>query len=194
MNKRRARLFFGTLFAAGVVWGVCCAPCAFAGDATGGWRPVYDLVMRWVNFLILAFVIVKFGRAPLMNFLKGEGRRIEEEIRELELEKEQALTKVAETEKMLEESAERFRELTERIVRQGERKKQEIIEDARSDSRQMIEDAKRKAGSLLLRAREQFRTELVDTAVALATERLTAGITVEDNRKLVEAYMASIEK
>ena len=28
--------------------------------ADGNWRPVYDLVMRWVNFLILAFLLFKF--------------------------------------------------------------------------------------------------------------------------------------
>ena len=41
---------------------------AMAGDP--GWRPVYDVAMRWVNFLILVAVIVKYGREPIKEFLK----------------------------------------------------------------------------------------------------------------------------
>ena len=43
---------------------------AQAADGTGDWRPVFDLVMRWVNFLILAFLLIKFSRVPIKNFLE----------------------------------------------------------------------------------------------------------------------------
>jgi F-type H+-transporting ATPase subunit b len=193
MRKRHPNIFFSVLLAAGMLWILSSGSFAFAGETSENWRPVYDLVMRWVNFLILAFVIVKFGRAPLMNFLRGEEKRIAADIRELEQAKEKALEKVRETEKMLADSEERSKRITERIVQQGERKKEAIIEEARRDSRLMIEDAKRKADGLFMAAKQRFRVELVDAAIAAATKRLTVEMTPEDSDKAVQNYMNRIE-
>lgn len=192
MKNRHPNICFRVLLAAGIAWILFSGPCAFAGETPGTWRPIYDLVMRWVNFLILAFVIVKFGRAPLMNFLRGEEERIDNDIRELEQEKEKALKKVKETEKMLSASHEHSKVITDRIVQQGERKRQAIIEEAQKESRLMIKNAQRKADSMLLTAKERFRAELVDEAIFVATERLTAEITPKDGEKMVQNYMASI--
>ena len=51
-----------------------------ASASSGEWRPVYDEVMLWVNFFILAFIIVKYGRKPLMNFLNGQKDEIADQI------------------------------------------------------------------------------------------------------------------
>ncbi len=42
---------------------------AMAAEASGDWRSTYDTVMMWINFGILAFVIVKFGREPMKDVL-----------------------------------------------------------------------------------------------------------------------------
>ena len=31
-------------------------PDALAAEATEGWRPIFDLIMRWLNFIIIAAV------------------------------------------------------------------------------------------------------------------------------------------
>ena len=43
---------------------------------TAAWRPTYDLVMRWVNFLILVIIIVKYMRKPLGDFIAGKQREV----------------------------------------------------------------------------------------------------------------------
>ena len=193
MKARWKTMCVKALPAAVIVCALVAAPCAAAGETPGDWRPIYDLVMRWINFLILVFVIVKFGRAPLMNFLRSQENQIDTEIRELERTKESALEKVRETEAMLAASGERFEQLTQRILAQGERKKTAIIEGARQESRMMIADAKRKADNLFLTARERFRAELVDAAIDIATERLAVEMTDKDGQQMVQNYMASLD-
>lgn len=166
---------------------------ALAADTAGDWRATYDLVMRWVNFLILVFVIVKFGKTPLKHFLQGQKEKVEVDIHRLEEEKQKAVEKVRETERMISESGERFEALKARIVARGERKKQRIIEDAKKESRVMITIAHHKIDNLMHLARDQFRAELVDAAVSLATARLTAEITAADNDLLLERYMESLQ-
>ncbi len=34
---------------------------ASAADNPDNWRPVFDLVMRWLNFGIIVFIIVKYA-------------------------------------------------------------------------------------------------------------------------------------
>ena len=87
---------------AAVVLIILIVPGALAADQNGGWRPTYDLVMRWLNFVILALVLIKFARRPLADFLTGKKEEIARDIQRMEEEKEQAALKVADINKKLE--------------------------------------------------------------------------------------------
>lgn len=162
-----------------------------AAEKSSGWRPTYDLVLRWINFVIIVFVIVKYGKTPIINFLRGQKDKLASEIKRLEDEKNDAEAKIKETLKTIDESEVRFSELKDRIVQQGERKKAEIIESAQNQSRLMLEDAKRRVDSYFLHAKDAFRAELIDSAVDLALERLPGEITAEDNEKFTRDFLES---
>ena len=164
---------------------------AQAADSAGDWRPVFDLVMRWVNFLILAFLLIKFSRVPIKNFLAGKKEEIAREIEELESEKEQMLLKFDENRKQIENSKERLARLKETIIAQGEKNKLKIIEDAERESQILIESAEQKINSRIAEAREVFKAELVDKAIALAMQKLPEYITDRDNQKFIDAYLES---
>jgi F-type H+-transporting ATPase subunit b len=165
-------------------------PEALATENASHWRPTYDLVLRWLNFGILVFLLVKFGKAPLMNFLRKRKKELEREIKRVEEERDGAAKKVKETLKQLEESRDRFAEIKERIIKQGERKKQEIIQDARQESKILLAGAKRRVNSQILKTKDEFQAELVDAAVTIALERLPREITAEDNQKFLDQYIA----
>ncbi|MGD9301015.1 MAG: ATP synthase F0 subunit B, partial [Desulfobacterales bacterium] len=115
-----------------------------AADSSGDWRPIFDLVMRWVNFLILAFLLIKFSRAPIKKFLDGKKQEIADAIGELEGAKENILHQIEESKKQLENSQERLTELKKKIVAQGEKNKQNIIAEAELESKIMLKSAKQK--------------------------------------------------
>jgi F-type H+-transporting ATPase subunit b len=162
-----------------------------AAENPGGWRPVFDLVMRWANFLILAFLLIKFSRAPIKKFLDGKKQEIADEIGELEAEKEEILRQIDESKTQLANSRERLAELKKRIIAQGERNKQKIIEDAEQESKLMLKSAQQKMDSRIVEARQKLKMELVDSAIALATEMLPEKITAEDNQKFIDAFISS---
>ncbi|QTA91997.1 F0F1 ATP synthase subunit B family protein [Desulfonema magnum] len=162
-----------------------------AEEAGSSWRGTYDLIMLWLNFGILAFVCVKFGKKPLMDFLHGRKKEVADEISQVEKEKEQLVNKIKETYKVLDESEVQFSELKQKIVSQGEKKRQNIIEDAQRQSQIMLETSKQKIGSQILQAKSKFRSEMIDEAVALATERLPKEMSDEDDQKFVEEYITS---
>lgn len=164
---------------------------ALGSENAGNWRSMYDLVMRWLNFGIIVFLIVKFAREPLMNFLRGQKEALEQQIGTLEEDKDKAAGKVKETLKMLDDSTARFAKLKQRITEQGENKRQKIIEDAQNESSSMLEGAKQRIDSLIFQAKKDFRSELIDEAIVLAATRLPAEINDDDSQKLVDQYLAS---
>jgi F-type H+-transporting ATPase subunit b len=164
---------------------------AFAADSAGGWRVTFDLVMRWANFLILAIVLIKLGRVPVKSFLESKKQDISDEIKSLENEKQQAIRQIDENQEQLENSKERLTALKKRIIAQGEKNKQKIIDEAEQESKILLTNAKRKIDSRIMEAREVLKSELVDTAVALAMEKLPEKITDEVNQRLIDAFISN---
>lgn len=164
---------------------------ALAAEGENSWRPLFDEIMRWLNFAILAFLLIKFSRAPIKNFFKTRKEEMVSEIKTLENEKQEALREIEENLKLLEDSGERFETLKERIVAQGEKNKQKIIEDAKQESKALLESAKQKIDSQIVEARNKLKKELIDSAIAIAIERLPAEMTAEDNQKWVDKFLTS---
>jgi len=165
---------------------------SFAAESTESWRPLYDLIMRYVNFLILVFFIIRFGKAPVKKFLYHKKKEISEEITHLEKQKEEALKKVDSNAKALEDSHIRFEKLRERIVRQGRAARDRIVEDAGQESRILIAGAKRKADYQIQLAKEELRSELLNAAFELAIKKIPKHVTKDDSRRLNENFISTI--
>ena len=163
-----------------------------AADGSSNWRHTYDLVMMGLNFAILAFLIVKFARIPFAKFLNGQKEKIERQIRQVEEEKAAATQKIQETIKSVDQSDGALEKLKERIVAQGKRKKDQIITEAQLESRLILEEAKRRVGNRIRQAKNKLKTELVDTAINSAIEKLPHEITEEDDQKIIQTYLRNI--
>jgi F-type H+-transporting ATPase subunit b len=161
----------------------------WAADGGSTWRATYDEVMLWLNFGILAFLLVKYGRGPLIDFLKGEATRTAEEIERAEKSRRGMEEKVREMASAAENRRERLQELKERLLREGERKHREIIESARSESRLLLAQTRGSIDQQIHEAQKRLQAELVDRAVEEALERLPGVITADDQKKLVETFI-----
>ena len=166
---------------------------AFAADSTQSWRPTFDLVMRWLNFAILAFLIIKYARTPIRDFFKSRKMELADKIGKLEQEKQAALREVDENLKLLEDSSARFEELKQRISAQGERNKQKIVRDAQQESNILLVGAKQKIEHHIIEARNKLKVELIDSAIAIAMERLPKEMTAEDSQKWIDKFLAGTD-
>lgn len=169
----------------------------FAGDAlaaehSGNWRPTYDLIMKWVNFGILVFIIVKFGKSPIMNFLHGRKKEVADEIDRVEMARDNALTDMKETQTKLDEREQYLAEMNTKVRAQAESNKKQMIEDARRQAVQMMEDAKKKVEYQIIAARQSFQTEMIEMAVNIASEKLPKEISEYDNEIMVTQYLGSV--
>jgi F-type H+-transporting ATPase subunit b len=162
-------------------------------DGGNDWRAGYDVIMKWVNFAIMVFLFLKFAKKPLMDFLNIRSEELARDIKKLEDEKKRAEIKSQETLALLEKGEAHIKKIKARIIEQGKDEKEKIINDARSQSRFMLEDSKQRVGSQILQAKQAFRTELVESAIALAMERLPKELTEEDNQSIVGNYLTELK-
>ena len=163
---------------------------AAEAEEAGGWRETYDLVLRWVNFIILASLIVKFARTPLKDFVKGQREKIAADIRKKEKDKNTATAEVEEIKTALNEGEARFKDLKDRIVEQGRKRKEQIVKEAKEQSRQMLVETQKRVENQILEAKKRLKAELVDVAVERALQRLPKEITSEDNQKFLNRFLS----
>ena len=166
---------------------------ALAAENAENWRTIYDLVMRWVNFAIIAILMVKFAKTPIKNFLSDRKGQIEKKIKDYEEQKEAIQKNVAENQKTLAHSQARFDKIRQTIIEGGKRRKQEIIEDAQRESQMLLEATRHKIEHQIREARDTIRAEMIESAIAMAEKKLPAEITAGDQQKLTDLFLASTE-
>ena len=162
---------------------------ALAADISGFTRADYDLILRWVNFIILAGLIIKYSRRPLVAFLKDKKNEVARSIEEYEAQKQEADVKIRESEAQLAASQERLELIKERIVSEGQRRKTELIEDAQNESRIMLETAQQKIEGQIREAYERIKFEMIDMATQRALAKLPAVLNPADHERLVRRWI-----
>jgi F-type H+-transporting ATPase subunit b len=166
---------------------------ALAAENSGGWRSTYDVIMMWLNFAILATVLIKFGKNPIKGFFRDQKENIAKTIGDIEAQREANEAQIRQAQQLMEESSARFEELKEKIIAEGERKKQAIIESAQRESRLMIKNTDFWIERQVLKAKEKLRSELIDETIEQALQRLPQVLTAEDNQKFINRYLAEID-
>ena len=190
MSNHRTFLQRGGYILLGGLAGIpLTAAFGWAAEGQSSWRATYDMVMMWVNFGILAFLIGKYARPPLLKLLKGEADKTAAGLKEAQAGKEKTGQQVQETLQALEKARERLRGVQEKIIGEGERQRQHILDSARHESELLLERTRHKIDSQISEAHLRLRSELIDRAVAVAIERLPVEITSEEQLRLVDRFV-----
>lgn len=191
MKTKRSTGTIGAILAMAAV-AVLLLP-AVAAAADPSWRPTYDIAMRWLNFIILVAVIVKYAREPIKEFLKLKKDDVVSTIDELEHEKSKVLEEIKAANQQALENQARLEELRARLIAQGENRKQELIDQANQQSVIMLEETRRKLEHAVDQAKAKLKLELLDLAMEQALQQLPSLITESDNQRLLDDYMRSIK-
>jgi F-type H+-transporting ATPase subunit b len=165
---------------------------ATAMASSAEWRPTYDLVMMWVNFIIFAAVIFKYGRAPIKSFLNQQKGDVASELDAVEAEKARIVGEIESANAHVAENEARLKEMKARLIAQGEVRKQQIVEQARQQSAIMMEETRKKMETRIFQAKEKLKMELADMAFEQAVQRLPQIITDSDNQRLLDNYMQGL--
>jgi F-type H+-transporting ATPase subunit b len=172
---------------------ICWVTNAWAAEGSGFTRETWDEIWRWVNFIILFGVIIKFGRRPIVNFLDKQKADVAESIKKLEDRKLAVQETLQESERQLSASEERLELIKSKIISDGENRKAQLIADAQEESRVLLETAKLRVEHQIREMHSRVKAELIDAATQIAFTKLPGLMTVEDEDRLVNQWMDAVQ-
>jgi F-type H+-transporting ATPase subunit b len=167
---------------------------AQAAQEVGEGRKIYDTIMRWINFGILVFFFLRYGKPALSNFLNGERNRVQQRLHEIEKDLSLAKMRVDEESKHLDVIEDSLEDVRRSIVELGEKEKERIIQSARGNAEQMIREAENELGFKMEEARRALNDRLAEQAVALAGEKLRGAFTEQDNEGQITGFIGRLDQ
>lgn len=174
------------LFAFGSVWA--------SSEGGGGLiknKPM-DLLWRTLNFGLLAGILIYLLRKPLPKALQSRRQGIEDELGDLERQKQEVERELAEYKEKFARLDEEVERIVAEYIQDGEAAKANIIEEAKTAAEKLQEQAKKNIEHEFNKAKLQLKAEMVEQAVAMAEELIKKNIKSKDQKSLIDEYLTKV--
>ena len=194
-GKKRLRFFLVCVLLVALVGGLALsAVAAEAQEGKSTFKNIWMNSWRVLNFLILAFFLVKLLKEPLSRFFKESARVIREKLQGTEESYLEAERKLTEVEKQLELLDEEIQNLQQAVGVLGQKERDKIIASAEQTAEHLLEKARLEAAYAVEQAKSQLRREVIDGAVKTAEESVRRAINKTDQERLVNEYLHNLKQ
>lgn len=164
-----------------------------AAEAASAGRKIWDNVMLFVNFFILLAIFLKFGRKPLMDYLRSVGAKIESDVNNLNGQLDDVKTTAQSEQDKIKSVDKYIKEIRESILEIGKKEKEKIITDGKFLAEKMVKDAHAYSEYRVAQAKRELTDEMVDKAIGLAGEKLKENISADDNENLINQFITKLQ-
>jgi len=176
-----------------VIFSFAFASYAFGSGEEAEHTPLWkDYMWKIINFGVLVFILFKFARKPLQNFLQKRTELIEKTLNEAKEAKEAALKALQEAEQRLKTKDAEIEVILSASKKSGEYERNKIIEESAKLKDKIMEQAKTNIEYELKQAKEAIKAEAVELAMELAEKKLKEKLTREDQEKLIDESLVKI--
>ncbi|MFQ3573886.1 MAG: F0F1 ATP synthase subunit B [Thermodesulfovibrionales bacterium] len=152
-----------------------------------------DWFWKFVNFGILVFLLVKFVKKPIQDYLQQRRENIEKTLNEAKEAKELAQKALTEVEERLVLKDKEIASILESAKESGEREKARLIEEGEKMRLKILEQAKINIDYEVRKAKETIQTEAAEAAMMRAEELIKSSITDKDQDRLFQESLKLLE-
>lgn len=163
-----------------------------AGGAEHHAPSITDVIFPALNFLIYAFIIVKYALPAVRSFLKNRREEVIATMTQASAKKAAAQALVDEYNTKLAAVDREVQSLQATLRDEGERDKAKLLGDADAMAAKIKEDARILAAQEVKIARQKIREEMALQAEAAARALLQRNLSVEDQNRLADEFIQSI--
>jgi F-type H+-transporting ATPase subunit b len=170
---------------------------AWASTTTGAEHhapSIGDVWWPFWNFVIYAFIIVKFAVPRAREFLKTRREEVVSTISQVAAKKQAAEARVSEYKAKLAGLDKEIQSLHAALRQEAEREKSKLIGEAQAMAVKIKEDANFLGDQEVKIARRRIREELASQAEATARELVRRNLSPEDQSRLVQDFIQSMEQ
>lgn len=166
---------------------------ALASEEAGG-NPWYDLVMKFVNFGILAGILFYFLRKPVSQALSDRSADIRRELEEARQAKEDAEARYQEYKEKVANLEQEILRIRADFKEEGEKQRQRVLDEATAAVESIRKQAEATGDNEVKRAQQQLRDEVAELAVELAEKLIAKAYTPEDQKKALAQTIDRVER
>lgn len=163
-----------------------------AGGAEHHAPSITEVIFPALNFLIYAFIIVKFALPPVRSFLKNRRDEVVATMAQASAKKAAAQALVDEYKTKLAALDQQVRSLQATLRDEGERDKAKLVDEANAMAAKIKADASVLADQEVKMARQQIREDMAIQAEATARALLQRNLSADDQNRLADEFIQSI--
>lgn len=157
-------------------------------------EPAWRVLARLVNFGILVGVLVYFLRAPIANYLARRSTEIRRDLIKAAERREGAAAELASIERRMQALPGEIEALKARGAEEIAAEEARLRQSADAERERLLEQARREIELQLRAAERDLVKRAAELTVGLASDRIKRTITEEDQKRLVDQYLAQIQK
>ncbi len=147
-----------------------------------------------VTFLLLLALLSKFAWGPIINAMNSREDGIRNDLDKSRKEREEAARLLEEHRAMLTLARKERADAVEAGRRDAERLKAEILDEARKQREQLLKQAETQIDAGLRQARAGLKGQAADLAIQAAGKLMGKNLDDATQRRLVEDYLADLER
>lgn len=175
------------------VFYVLFSTIAFAAEGREHAFAWKELIWPVINFAILVFVLVKFGKKPIKDFLKKRTELIEKSLSEAEEAKELAREALVEVKERLKNTDREIDEILTAAKKAGEKEKEAIIAEGEKLRSKILEQTKANIEFELQKAKKAIKSEAALAALELAEKQIKEQLGNKEQLMLIDGYIKKLE-
>ncbi len=153
-----------------------------------------QIAAQALSFFILFFILRLLVWKRFLKVLDDRKERIASEFKKIEDSKAAAAILKSDYESRLNNIDRIAQARLEEAVSEGKRIAEEIRKNANTEAAHIIEKTGEAIKEELSRAREEFRDEIVDIAIAAAGKVIEQTLTESEDKKIVEDFLDRVDK
>jgi F-type H+-transporting ATPase subunit b len=153
---------------------------------------INDIWFPLINFVIYAFILVKFAFPLIRDFLKTRREEVVAKIAQAAAQKQAAEVLVREYRSKLAGLGKEVQALQATLREEGEREKSRLVSEALATAVKIKDDANFLADQEVKTARQKLREEMADAAEAAARQLIERNISAADQNRLVDDFVRSV--
>ncbi len=182
----RAAIFFLPLFMALI--GFDAWASEDGGHGGESWLSS-SFIFKVANFVILIAVLYWLLAKQAKAFFTNRKESIKQALEEAKNNKEEAERRYKEFSGKLAGLEEKAKEIAKDLREEGEKEKENIINEAREVAKKILEQAEITASHEIKKAIQELREEATNLIVSLAEETIKKEISGEDQEQLIKDYV-----
>jgi len=168
------------------------SPAWAAAEAEHHALSISDLWFPLANFLIFAYIIVRYAVPPVRGFLQSRHAEVLAAVNQAATKKQQAEAVVQDYQARLARLEQEVRTIHATFNEEGEREKSRLVKDAEALAAKIQQDALLLADQEVKVARQKLREEMANEAAAEARALIARNLSAADQGRLVEDFIRGV--